>query len=186
MPRKKNTVGGGNQTNINGLGFEQETTLADALMEAGFILTPTNLIYFGKENVGKLVQKMHLYKDFLEPLGVDWRDILSKRMLPDDCFVNYKDKTVYVIEKKFQSSAGSVDEKLQTCDFKRRQYERLFASIDYKIKYIYLLCDWFKKPEYRDVLKYIKDVGCDYYFNEIPLSVLGLPDFSAGNYDEEI
>ena len=31
MPRKKNTVGGGNQTNINGLGFEQETTLADAL-----------------------------------------------------------------------------------------------------------------------------------------------------------
>ena len=51
MPRKKNTVGGGNQTNINGLGFEQETSLADALINAGFLLTPNNLIYIGKENI---------------------------------------------------------------------------------------------------------------------------------------
>lgn len=174
MSRKKNTVGGGNQTNINGLGFEQETSLADALVNAGFLLTPTNLIYLGKENVGKLVQKFALYKDFLEPNGVDWRTVLSKKMLPDDCFVNYRDKTVYVIEKKFQSSAGSVDEKLQTCDFKRKQYTKLFKTIDYKVKYIYLLCDWFKRDEYRDVLQYIKDVGCDYYFNEIPLPVLNL------------
>lgn len=174
MPRKKNTVGGGNQTNINGLGFEQETTLADALIAAGFLLTPKNLIYVGKENVGKLASKHSLYRDFLEPLGVDWRDYLSKRMLPDDCFINYRNKTVYVIEKKFQSSAGSVDEKLQTCDFKRKQYEKLFKCIGYEIKYTYLLCDWFKKPEYRDVLEYIKSVGCDYFFNEIPLSSLNL------------
>ena len=174
MPRRINTVGGGNQTKINGLGFEQETTLADALMEAGFLLTPTNMIYLGKENVGKLVSKNHLYKDFLEPNGVNVYDYWSKKMLPDDCFVNYRDKTVYVIEKKFQSSGGSVDEKLQTCDFKRRQYERLFAVIDYKVKYIYLLSDWFRKPEYRDVLHYIKDVQCDYYFNEIPLDKLNI------------
>jgi hypothetical protein len=91
-----------------------------------------------------------------------------------DCFVNYRDKTVYIIEKKFQSSAGSVDEKLQTCDFKRKQYKKLFSSIGYDIQYIYLLCDWFRKPEYRDVLQYIKDVGCDYYFNEIPLDKLNI------------
>lgn len=174
MPRKKNTVGGGNQTNINGLGFEQETTLADALIEAGFLLTSDNMIYLGEENIGRLTQKNHLYKDFLEPMGVDWKDYLSKRMLPDDCFVNYRDKTVYIIEKKFQSSAGSVDEKLQTCDFKRKQYKKLFSGIGYEIQYIYLLCDWFKKPEYRDVLRYIKDVGCDYYFNEIPLDKLNI------------
>lgn len=174
MSRKKNTVGGGNKTNINGLGFEQTTSLADALLDAGFILAPNNLIYLGKENIGKLTEKYKLYKDFLEPKGVNWKDILSKKMLPDDCFVNYRDNTIYIIEKKFQSGAGSVDEKLQTCDFKRRQYERLFKTINFKVKYIYLLCDWFKKPEYRDVLQYIKDVGCDYYFNEIPLDVLNL------------
>lgn len=174
MPRKKNTVGGGNQTNINGLGFEQETTLADALIEVGFLLTPNNLIYVGKEKIGLLAQKYNLYKEFLEPLGVDWKNILSKRMLPDDCFVNYRNNTVYIIEKKFQSSAGSVDEKLQTCDFKRKQYKKLFDVIGYNVEYIYLLCDWFKKPEYKDVLNYIKSVGCDYYFNEIPLDILNL------------
>ena len=174
MSRKKNTVGGGDKTNKNGLAFEQTTSLADALIEAGFILTPTNMIYIGKENVGKLVSKNALYKDFLEPNGVNVYDYWSKKMLPDDCFVNYRDKTIYVIEKKFQSGGGSVDEKLQTCDFKRKQYERLFAVIDYKVKYLYLLCDWFKRPEYRDVLKYIKDVGCDYYFNEIPFGILNL------------
>ncbi len=174
MPRRINTVGGGNQTNVNGLAFEQQTTLADALMDAGLLITPNNMIYIGEENVGKLTQKNHLYKDFLEPMGVDWKDYLSKRMLPDDCFVNYRDKTVYIIEKKFQSSAGSVDEKLQTCDFKRRQYEKLFNVIGYRTQYIYLLCDWFRQPEYRDVLEYIRLVGCDYFFNEIPLERLNI------------
>lgn len=171
----KNTVGGGAQTNVNGLKFEQETSLKDALLEAGFLLTPTNMIYIGKEEIGKLAQKYSLYKGFLEPNGVDWKTILSKRMLPDDCFVNWKNKTVYIIEKKFQSSAGSVDEKLQTCDFKKKQYQKLFSEINYDVQYIYLLCDWFKRPEYKDVLNYILSVGCKYYFNEIPLSALNLP-----------
>lgn len=174
MPRRKNTVGGGNQTNINGLAFEQETTLADALASAGYLLTPNNMIYLGKEKLGMLAQKNHLYKDFLEKEGINWKNHISKRMLPDDCFVNYRDKTVYIIEKKFQSRAGSVDEKLQTCDFKRKEYKKLFSSIGYDVRYIYLLCDWFKKPEYNDVLQYIKDVGCDYYFNEIPLDKLNI------------
>lgn len=174
MPRRINTVGGGNQTNINGLGFEQSTTLADALIEAGFILAPNDLIYIGDENIGKLAQKHALYRDFLEPNGVEWRKILSKRLLPDDCFINYRNNTVYIIEKKFQSSAGSVDEKLQTCDFKRKQYKKLLEPIGYNVEYIYLLCDWFKKPEYKDVLEYINSVGCKYYFNEIPLNVIHL------------
>ena len=174
MPRRINTVGGGNQTNVNGLAFEQQTTLAEAFENAGVIVTPNNMIYVGEENIGKLTAKYDLYKELLEPLGVDWRDYLSKRMLPDDCFVNYTNRTVYIIEKKFQSSAGSVDEKLQTCDFKRKQYKKLFNAIGYDIQYIYLLCDWFRKPEYRDVLQYIRDVGCDYFFNEIPLERLNI------------
>ena len=37
------------------------------------------------------------------------------------------------------------------------------------------MTDWFKKSEYKDVLTYIHSVGCDYYFNYIPLQRLGLP-----------
>ena len=176
MPRKINTVGGGNQTNVNGLAFEQQTTLEDALLNAGFLIGDDDFIYIGKENVGKLVQKNKLYKNFLEPNGVNYKDFISKRLLPDDCFVNFRNKTVYVIEKKFQHSPGSVDEKLQTCDFKRKQYKKLLSSVNYDVKYIYLLCDWFKRYEYTDVLKYIKEMECDYYFNEIPLDVIELDD----------
>ena len=84
-------------------------------------------------------------------------------------------KTLFIVETKFQTVAGSVDEKLQTCDFKLRQYKKMFEPIGLNVKYVYVLNDWFKKKEYADVLAYIKSVDCDYFFNELPLSYLGLP-----------
>ena len=33
-----------------------------------------------------------------------------------------------------------------------------------EVEYVYLLSDWFRKPEYRDVLDYIISVNCRYYF----------------------
>lgn|GEM_PF-2599991 len=41
--------------------------------------------------------------------------------------------------------------------------------------------DWFKKPEYKDVLDYIHSVKCHYYFEYIPLYKLGLPLPSEGS-----
>ena len=73
------------------------------------------------------------------------------------------------------NDTGSVDEKLQTCDFKKKQYKKLLSQINIDVEYIYLLSDWFKKPEYKDVLDYIISVGCSYYFNYIPLDKLNLP-----------
>ncbi len=76
---------------------------------------------------------------------------------------------------KFQEVAGSVDEKLQTCDFKRKQYAKLAAPLNIEIQYIYILSDWFRQPAYKDVLDYVISVGCQYYFEYIPLQKLGLP-----------
>ena len=81
----------------------------------------------------------------------------------------------FVLDYRYQQVGGSVDEKLQTCDFKKKQYKRLLAALNFEVEYIYILNDWFKKPEYKDVLAYIHSVGCDYYFNYIPLQRLGLP-----------
>ena len=47
------------------------------------------------------------------------------------------------------------------------------ANID--VQYMYLLSDWFKQSKYKDVLDYIISVGCEYYFEYIPLQKLGLP-----------
>jgi hypothetical protein len=84
-------------------------------------------------------------------------------------------ETLFIIEVKYQQVAGSVDEKLQTCDFKRKQYVKLVAPLGLKVEYVYVLNDWFKNPSYKDVLDYINSVNCHYKFNELPLSWLGLP-----------
>ena len=52
---------------------------------------------------------------------------------------------------------------------------KLFSELNYEIEYLYILCDWYKRPKYKDVLDYIISVGCQYYFNYIPLHKLGLP-----------
>ena len=85
-------------------------------------------------------------------------------------------QTGIIFEKKFQKVDGSVDEKLQTCDFKKKQYKKLFAQLNYdKIEYIYILADFYKAEKYKDVLDYIHTMGCDYYFEYLPLKRLGLP-----------
>lgn len=77
--------------------------------------------------------------------------------------------------KNVQESGGSVDEKLQTCDFKKKHYEKLVERLNLKVEYAYVLCDWFKSDKYKDTIEYVKSVNCHYFFNELPLEFLGLP-----------
>jgi len=81
----------------------------------------------------------------------------------------------HCIEVKTQNTTGSVDEKLQTCDFKKKQYQKLFFPLNIEVQFTYILDDWFRQPKYKDVLDYIISVGCQYYFQYIPLQKLGLP-----------
>src|SRR3989344_1239608 len=95
--------------------------------------------------------------------------MLSKKLLPDEALYVIINNTLFVIEVKFQKVAGSVDEKLQTCDFKRKQYAKLMAPLNIEVEYIYILSDWFRNAKYKDVLDYIISVGCQYYFKYLPL-----------------
>ncbi|WP_028906545.1 PD-(D/E)XK nuclease superfamily protein [Xylanibacter ruminicola] len=174
MPRNINTVGGGAQTNANGLHFEQTTELRDLFENSDVFTLLGDNVYKDKEKVATLYQKHKLYKNLLEPKKVDYTKIISKKLLPDDAILVHKTNTLFIIEKKFQSSSGSVDEKLQTCDFKKKQYTKLFSPLGIKVEYCYYLSEWFKQGEYRDVKEYIEDVGCRYFFDEIPLDYLGL------------
>ena len=173
MSRQANIHGGGAGTNANGLSFEQTTDLNCALSNAGYDVSG-QIVSLGGIKIGLSVQKYKFYKCFLEPYGIEFTDYNSKRWLPDECFINLKTKTVYIIEKKFQNSSGSVDEKLPGCDFKKKEYEKLCQPIGYTVEYFYVFNDWFKRKEYKDTLEYIKTVGCNYFYNEIPLNYLGL------------
>lgn len=168
-----NKHGGGAKTNANGLRFEQDTSLNTALINAGYRIQEEE-VFSGNKSIGFSVPQHKLYSKFLEPNGIHYSDYNSKKWLPDECFINKKEKTAYIIEKKFQNSPGSVDEKLQGCDFKKKMYKNLFTPLDYNVVYLYVFNDWFKHHRYRDILDYIKEKGCYYFFNEIPLSFLGL------------
>lgn len=167
----KGGVGGAN-TNITGLRFEKDTSLEDALIAANYEVSKFDISYNG-EYKGKLLGKSQLYK-FLEAEGVDWRGRISAKLLPDEAIYSVKAKSLTVIEKKWQEVSGSVDEKLQTCGFKIRQYNKLVDGLGIRVQFVYLLNDWFAQPRYSDVLAYIKESGADYHFKSVPLELLDL------------
>ena len=170
--KQPNKVGGGARTNKVGLHFEQTISLRTVFDEHPDFTVKDDKVYQKGKEIGLLCGKADIYKKVLAPRGVNYQDYVSKRLYPDDAILI--NKTVYIIEKKFQSGAGSVDEKLQTCDFKKKQYSKLFSAARLKVEYIYVLNDWFKQDCYKDVHEYILSVGCKYYFLEIPLACLGL------------
>lgn len=176
----KGGKGGGNTT--TGLHFEQRTDIKQLFEQIdGYeIKNSANKtgyeIWFKNEKLAYCFKKQELYR-FLEqePYNINWREHLSKRLEPDNAlFVIVRD-TLFIIEIKFQQVPGSVDEKLQTCDFKRKQYSKLVRNLGWRVEYVYVLNEWFKNPVYKDTLDYIHSMNCHYLFDEIPLKWLGLP-----------
>ena len=169
----KNGKGGGNTR--TGLIFEGKTDLSTFLQEQPHYSIIGHDVFYDGEKVAEVYKKNNFYSVFLKKMGIEWEDYISKKLLPDDSIFVLLNNTLFIIECKHQEVAGSVDEKLQTCDFKKKQYKKLMAPVNIDVEYIYLLDDWFRSPKYKDVLDYIQSVGCDYYFEYIPLVRLGLP-----------
>ena len=175
----KGGKGGGNT--ISGLIFEERVDLITLFKKIeGYSVIDTDnrsvaIIQYNNKEVARCFKKYEFYR-FLNEFNIDWKEYLSKQLLPDNgLFVIVRD-TLFIIEIKFQQVAGSVDEKLQTCDFKRKQYSKLVQNLDWKVEYVYVLNDWFKQSSYKDTLEYINSMNCHYLFNKIPLKWLGLPE----------
>ena len=168
----KSGKGGGNTR--TGLVFEGKTDLSTFLSGQPHYSIVENDVFYDGEKVAEIYKKYKFYSIFLKKLDIDWKRFISKRLLPDDSIFVLLNNTLFIVECKHQEVAGSVDEKLQTCDFKKKQYKKLMAPANIEVEYIYLLDNWFRKEEYADVLNYIQSVGCDYYFEYIPLQRLGL------------
>ena len=113
------------------------------------------------------VTKHELYR-YLKSKGIDYTNLISKKLLPDEAFIDTKNLRLVIYEKKFQQTPGSADEKPQTCAFKIWEYKKIATALGLKdVTYTYIFNDWFKRPEYKDMLDYIKSVdGCDYFFWE--------------------
>jgi len=170
---KKNIFGGGGNT-ITGLKFERGRDILSILNNTKGYSVKGNIIYYLKKEVARSYRKYGLYK-YLGSQNIDYEKIISKRLLPDEALYVIINNTLFVIEMKYQEVAGSVDEKLQTCDFKKKEYKKLMAPLNIEVEFIYILDDWFRKIEYKDTLDYVISMGCQYYFQYLPLQKLGLP-----------
>ena len=132
--------------------------------------TTTGLLFEERVKIqenGVNVTRHELYR-YLKSKGIDYTTLISKKLLPDEAFVDVENSRLVIYEKKFQQTAGSADEKPQTCAFKIWEYRKIAAALGLNdVTYTYIFNEWFKKPEYRDMLEYIKSVdGCDYFFWE--------------------
>ncbi len=165
---------GGSKTKT-GLAFETRTDLRTAFTKFRDYTAQDGELFYKGKLVAELYKKHDFYDKFLRKHKVNYSQLISKKLLPDEAIFVIKNKTLFIIEMKFQEVAGSVDEKLQTCDFKKKQYQKLLKKTKLKVEYVYVLSDWFKHESYRDVLEYIKDVKCHYFFENLPFEFLGLP-----------
>ena len=166
------TGGGNTRTGIN---FEGEVDFLTLISkQQGYTVNGHDISYNGN-NIAQAFKKHNFYTH-LKERGIDWEKIISAQLLPDDAIFVITNNTFFILEVKFQNTPGSTDEKLQTCDFKIKQYRKLLATLNVEVQFIYILSDWFKAPKYKDVLDYVITIpGCSYYFNYLPLQKLGLP-----------
>lgn len=175
----KNGIGGANTK--TGLIFEERADLSKIFANIqGYQLKQTTdntgyEVWYDGKLLAYGFKKRQFYRFLYKHHHIIWQDYLSKRLEPDNAlFVVIRD-TLFIIEIKFQQVSGPVDEKLQTCDFKRKQYTKLVHQLGWRVEYVYVLNDWFRQPAYKDTLDYIHSVNCHYLFNNIPLAWLGLP-----------
>lgn len=175
--------GKGGASTVTGLRFEKKVSLQSLLEKMpGYSIQeiPNKAgvgVFFDEKLIARIFRQHAFYK-FLAEEQINWKEMISKKLLPDDALLIIIRETLFIIEVKYQNTEGSVDEKLQTCDFKRKQYVKLVSSIGLKVEYVYVLSDWFRNPKYKDVLDYIHSVNCHYKFGEIPIAWLGLPQKS--------
>jgi hypothetical protein len=145
MISNKGTGAGGANTTINGLSFEDKTSIEPFLNKykyekkeviikkrKGEYYKNDNIIYFKKNSF-----KLYFEKEF---------NIITHRQ-PDEAYlqpkviINDNDYTLKILEKKNQNVEGSVEDKLKTGAFNKREYEIMLNIHDnLKFKIIYSFC----------------------------------------------
>lgn len=150
----KGTGAGGANTNKNGLPYEG---LTDLNTHIEVIQTNQNSTTVRFKNYSIELEKPNgktgLFKVLKEYLDKSVEKGHGCKQ-PDECYINMEKKFIYIIEKKFQQTNGSVIEKLQTPEFKIWNYSQMFQN--FTIVYVYCLSDYFKEHAKAE-LEYLKE-----------------------------
>ena len=155
--------------------FETNGYEVDSILEGG--LNPRAIYLKNKE--GQLVDiflQSSVHTEFFKPRGVDTNDYFSAELRPDTAIYSHKTKVLTIIEKKQQTGAGSVAEKLQTCDYKMLYYTTLCKPIGVKVDLIWQLGQYFvdNQKALRSVFSYMESKGSRHFFLDVPFEALNI------------
>jgi hypothetical protein len=164
--RNRGTGAGGANTNATGLSYEQKTDLSSLCTTVMINNNYCSIKFNGHRRIFIQLHKSKLHKYMKTHKMMPTIPISAGCKSPDEAYLDNVRKVLYIIEKKFQQTSGSVDEKIQTGAFKLYHYSELFPT--YKIYYIYCLSDWFKKDEYKSVLTYLEKQGIYIFWGSDP------------------
>lgn len=181
---KKGGTGGAN-TNKTGLKFEKDTDFSELVDKLGnyevkeIVFSDKKVtrgfeVYRGDTLIGKIMSQYRFY-DFLSDIGVE--NTNSKQWKPDEVFINFENHTVYIVEKKWQETEGSVDEKLLGFGNKRRIYQRLLdkAEKPFAVQFIFVgNSNFFGKDKYRDSFEMLRGDGIKIMLDEYDMAYFGL------------
>ncbi len=159
---------GGANTNASGLPFEFKTDLEKLLKDSGYRVEDGQ-ISKDSVHIGELAGKAKIYK-FLESKNSIVQPPTVGKLWPDEAIYVASSDTLFIVEKKNQTVEGSTDEKIQTAVYKVHYYNMLLEGTSIKLKFMYLLNNWFQKEKYKLVIEWLEENGVAVYFDEIPLS----------------
>jgi hypothetical protein len=159
---------GGANTNASGLPFEMKTDLKKLLEASGYEVKKEQVLLNGKI-IGELASQNRIYA-FLDNKDTIVPPPRVGRLRPDEALYISESDTLFIVEKKNQTVGGSTDEKIQTAVYKMYYYNMLLEGTGIKLKFMYLLNNWFRDEKYELVIDWLDKNGVAVYFEEIPLS----------------
>ena len=178
---KKGGTGGAN-TNASGLPYEAKVAeeIRSVFRVNGYshskndVNFPKSEFFSLKNNQMQMSFHNSFYKEFVETLGIDYKDTFSAKLIPDIALINRKKRMLKIIEIKNQTGSGSVVEKLQTCDFKQYYYSKLLEREDYTVQVLWRLGPYFKDNAIglTSVYEYMLIKQSPYFFEDIPINFL--------------
>jgi hypothetical protein len=177
----KGTGAGGANTNKNGLSFEQNTSIEKILETKEYVKTCMNYknkkcyyyTYNDKENNQEIIYftkngfKLYFRENF---------DIKPYKE-PDEAFLIKKNDNFHlkILEKKNQNVNGSVEEKLKTGDFTRKEYEMIVNNENnnkFKVSFAFCISKFLQDKFESNNIKYInmkkimKEQNIDIFYGE--------------------
>lgn len=139
MSHNRGTGAGGSNTNKHGLPFER------------CVCPPVYTVGEGTRVGDSLFLKQNDFVKHMRPVNSN-----ARLFKPDGAYVTRDKETVVLFECKYQTVAGSADEKILNSPVKLALYKRAYPHVK-RWRYVLVLCEWFKQPAYEEWIDVLRE-----------------------------